>query len=41
VETDWRPLFDTVFIIVIAIVFARWWQRRQRAGQRARTRPSR
>jgi hypothetical protein len=25
VETDWRPLFDTIFIIVIAIVFARWY----------------
>ena len=39
VESDFRPLFDTVFIIVITIVFARWWQRRQRArAARARTR---
>jgi hypothetical protein len=38
VETDWRPLFDTIFIIVITIVFARWWQRRQRAEQRRRER---
>ena len=40
-DPNLRPLFDTIFIIVITIVFARWWQRRQRAEQRRRERDSR
>jgi membrane-anchored protein YejM (alkaline phosphatase superfamily) len=35
---DPQQLFDIVFIAVIAIVFARWLQRRQRAEERRRER---